>query len=77
MTKNPFKFLFHLFLYVMYRMSMTDEWNRYYTAKQKGTYCTGLKHGAAGTIAEFDRTRKPQEKPTVVPFKQAMINLNS
>ncbi len=77
MTKNPFKFIFHLFMYALYRGSMAGEWSRYYAAKEKGYYCTGLKHGAAGTIAEFDKTRKPQEKPTAVPFKQAMINMNS
>ena len=61
----------------MYRQSTVDEMLRYTTAKQKGYFCTGLKHGALGTIAEFDQSLPPQEKPTIVPFKLVMERLNA
>lgn len=72
MTKNPLKFLWHLFWFIIYKNECIKEDIAYMAAKEKGMYCEGIRNG----MAKFDPNRPPQAKPEHVSFKEAMKNLN-
>lgn len=74
MTRNPIKFLFHLFLYILYRKEKHDEYLLYLLAEEKGMFCCGWDMHTG--IAEFNPNKPPQNKPTKITFKEFMTRIN-
>ena len=74
MTKNPIKFIYHLFLYICYRNEKQHEYCLYLMAQDEGMFCEGWNVHTG--IAKFNPNKPPQEKPKIIGFKEAMKNLN-
>lgn len=74
MTKNPFKFIYHLFLYICYIHQKQHEYRLYLMAQEKGMLCEGWNVHTG--ITKLNPNKPPQPKPEITGFKEAMTNLN-